>query len=100
MIVVALAVIIYVLVILAWWRIFHRVGWSPWLSVLFLVPVANLVMLFIFAVTRWPIERETETSLTDAVQSRRTGSSTRYCPSCGSECGPDARYCSSCGSAL
>ena len=42
MIFVALAVIIYVLVILAWWRIFHRVGWSPWLSVLFLVPVANL----------------------------------------------------------
>lgn len=35
-------------------KIFQRAGWSPWLSLLTLVPGVSLVMLWIFAFARWP----------------------------------------------
>jgi hypothetical protein len=35
-------------------RICRRVGFSPWLGVLAVVPVANLVLLWFVAVAPWP----------------------------------------------
>ena len=44
--------------LLVYFLIVKRTGYSPWLSLLMLVPVANLIVLIILAFTEWPIERE------------------------------------------
>jgi hypothetical protein len=35
-------------------RILRRIGWSPWLSLLWLIPLLNVVMLWLVAFARWP----------------------------------------------
>jgi len=41
-----------------WWRIVSRTGHSGWLSLLMLVPLANIVLLLMLAFGEWPIHRE------------------------------------------
>jgi hypothetical protein len=36
------------------WLIFKRAGWSPWLALLVFVPGAAIVLLWVFALARWP----------------------------------------------
>jgi hypothetical protein len=36
------------------WLIIRRIGFSPWLSLLVLVPLVNLVMLYYIAFAEWP----------------------------------------------
>lgn len=47
-----------VLVVLPFWRIFSKAGYSGAMSLLMLVPLANIVMLFVLAFSEWPAERE------------------------------------------
>lgn len=35
-------------------RILRKAGFSPWWALLYLVPMANVAALFIFAYARWP----------------------------------------------
>jgi hypothetical protein len=35
-------------------RICRRVGFSPWLGILIMVPLANLLLLWFVAVAEWP----------------------------------------------
>jgi len=44
--------------ILAFCKIFSKTGFSWALGLLMLVPIANIVMLFVLAFAEWPIERE------------------------------------------
>ena len=46
-----------VIVILPFWRIFQKAGYSGFLSLLMLVPVVNLVMLYFLAFSDWPATR-------------------------------------------
>jgi hypothetical protein len=39
-------------------QIIHKAGYSRWWLLIWLVPFANIVFLWIFAFSRWPIERE------------------------------------------
>ena len=41
-----------------YWRIAVKAGYSGPLSLLLLIPGANLVILILFAFSQWPIERE------------------------------------------
>ncbi|MGR4862943.1 hypothetical protein [Caulobacter sp. LARHSG274] len=34
--------------------IFKRAGWSPWLALILVVPGAAIVLLWVFALARWP----------------------------------------------
>jgi membrane protein YdbS with pleckstrin-like domain len=43
---------------LAFCKIFSKTGFSWALGFLMLVPIANIVMLFVLAFAEWPIERE------------------------------------------
>ena len=56
--------IIAVLGAIAWvfpfWRLFQRLGYSPFLSLLMLVPFVNLGLLYYVAFLDWPIERGAE----------------------------------------
>lgn len=49
---------IIVLAIVAWARIFSKAGYSRWLCITMLIPVANLCVLFWFAFSTWPTEQE------------------------------------------
>lgn len=37
-----------------------KAGYSFWMGLLMLVPLANLVVMIMFALTKWPIEQELE----------------------------------------
>ena len=58
-----LIIIVFVLVftffpIIAVWKIVEKAGYPPAMSLLGVIPILNLVMLFIFAFSEWPIEKE------------------------------------------
>jgi uncharacterized membrane protein YhaH (DUF805 family) len=46
--------IVLVLVIVPLWRICTRAGFSGWWSLLVVVPLLNLIMLWVFAYAKWP----------------------------------------------
>ena len=48
------------LVVIPFWFIFTKAGYSKWLSLLMLVPIANVIMLYFLAFSTWPIHRGTE----------------------------------------
>ena len=54
-----MCLIIVVLIILPFWFIFSKAGYSKWLSLLMVVPMVNIVMLYFLAFSTWPSERET-----------------------------------------
>jgi hypothetical protein len=41
-------------------RICRRIGFSPWLAALSIVPVGNLLLLWIVALSDWPADRGAE----------------------------------------
>ncbi len=43
-----------VLIILPFWFIFSKAGFSQWLSFLMVVPIVNVIMLYVFAFSDWP----------------------------------------------
>lgn len=49
---------ITILTIVAWWKICTKAGFSGWLSLLILVPVANIIMPLIVAFMDWPVHKE------------------------------------------
>lgn len=49
-----------VLGIIIWWKIFSKAGYSGALSLLMLVPIANLIVILYLAFSTWPIQRELE----------------------------------------
>ena len=46
-----------IVAIIPFWKICTRVGLSPWLSLLLIVPLVNLIFLYWLAFSAWPIER-------------------------------------------
>ena len=53
-----LIMIIVAVKVLIFCKIFSRAGYSWALGLLILVPIANIVMLFVLAFAEWPIQRE------------------------------------------
>ena len=39
------------------WRIAKKAGYSGALSLLLLIPLVNIVVIWIFAFAKWPVER-------------------------------------------
>lgn len=52
-----LYVIAVTIAIIPWWRIAKKVGYSGAWSLLILIPVVNLIAIYWFAFTEWPLER-------------------------------------------
>ena len=38
-------------------KLLRRAGYSPWLAILAVIPVVNLVALWVFAYAHWPTRR-------------------------------------------
>ena len=44
-----------IIAVIPYWMIFKKAGFSPWLSLLFFVPVANIIVLYVVAFSRWNV---------------------------------------------
>lgn len=49
-----IALLLAIFVSVCWYRIVGKAGFNPWLGLLILVPLANLVFLGWFAFADWP----------------------------------------------
>ena len=47
-----------VITLFPFWRILNKAGYSGAWSILTLVPVVNLIVLWVFALVEWPVERK------------------------------------------
>jgi hypothetical protein len=41
-------------VIVPFWFIFSKAGYSKWLSLLMVVPIANVILLYFLVFAKWP----------------------------------------------
>ena len=46
--------------VLIWGTIFKKAGYSFWMALLMIIPIANLVWFLVFAFSKWPIQQELE----------------------------------------
>jgi uncharacterized membrane protein YhaH (DUF805 family) len=54
---VLIVVIIAVVFLYPYVRILRQAGYSGWWVLILFVPLVNLVMLWVFALSRWPVTR-------------------------------------------
>ena len=47
-----------VVILIPYWKIFGKAGFSPWLCLLMVVPLVNIVMLYFLGFSDWPSHRE------------------------------------------
>ena len=47
-----------VIAVVPFWRLCGRVGYSPWASLMVLVPLVNLVFIYYLAFAAWPSDRK------------------------------------------
>jgi hypothetical protein len=47
-----------VIAVVPFWRICNRVGHSPWLSLLILVPIVNVIFIYYVAFGEWPSQNK------------------------------------------
>ena len=43
------------IVIVPYWKIYSKAGFSGWLSITMIIPLINVVMLFYLAFADWPV---------------------------------------------
>jgi hypothetical protein len=55
-------IIIAVIAVVPFWRLCARIGYSPWLSLLVLLPLINLIFIYFLAFSEWPSPRGGSTS--------------------------------------
>ncbi len=47
--------ILTVIMVIPYWFIFKKAGFSPWLAVLMFVPLANVIILYVIAFSEWKV---------------------------------------------
>ncbi|MBC9785001.1 hypothetical protein H1S01_10820 [Heliobacterium chlorum] len=47
-----------VIAIVPFWKIFSKAGFSPWYSLLLIIPIVNIIVLFVLAFADWPALRQ------------------------------------------
>lgn len=50
----------FILFLIPPWRIVSKAGYPGALSLLMLVPLLNIVLLWVFAFVKWPVEQQAE----------------------------------------
>ncbi len=49
-----LIVVWYFLIVLPFTKIYKKAGYSPWMGILMIVPLLNVLMLYFLAFSNWP----------------------------------------------
>ncbi len=47
--------VMFVVMIIPYWFIFKKAGFSPWLTLLMIVPLANIIILYVVAFSQWRV---------------------------------------------
>lgn len=47
-------IIVMVVAVVPFWRLCTRIGFSPWLSLLIIVPLVNIAFIYFLAFAEWP----------------------------------------------
>jgi uncharacterized membrane protein YhaH (DUF805 family) len=55
-------IIFAVIAVVPFWRLCARVGYSPWLSLLILVPLVNIIFIYFLAFSEWPSQKSAATA--------------------------------------
>ncbi len=50
-------IIANIVLVIPFWFIFKKAGFSPWLAVLMFVPLANIIILYVVAFSQWRVAR-------------------------------------------
>lgn len=50
-------VVISIVFVIPYWQIFRKAGYSPWLALLLFIPLVNIILIWWFAFSAWPILR-------------------------------------------
>jgi hypothetical protein len=50
-------IIFAIIAVVPFYRLCARVGYSPWLSLLVLVPLVNIIFIYFLAFSEWPSQR-------------------------------------------
>lgn len=50
-----LIILLILLIVFPYWRIFSKAGFSGWLSITMIIPLLNIVVLFYLAFAEWPV---------------------------------------------
>ena len=45
-------------IIIPFWFIFSKAGYSKWLSILMVIPIVNIIMLYFLAFSDWPNQHD------------------------------------------
>lgn len=53
------AIVMVAVGIVPYWKIFSKAGFSGWMSLLMLVPLVNLVVLYLVAFSQWNVQPTT-----------------------------------------
>jgi hypothetical protein len=48
-------VLVSIIVLIPWWFIFKKAGFSPFLALLMFLPLINIAMLYFLALARWNV---------------------------------------------
>jgi hypothetical protein len=49
--------IVAVVIVIPFWRICAKAGYSPWLGLLAVVPLVNLFLIYFLAFSEWPSQK-------------------------------------------
>jgi uncharacterized protein (DUF983 family) len=49
-----------IIIIFPFWFIFPKAGFSKWLSLLMIVPIVNIIMIYILAFSQWSGKRNND----------------------------------------
>ena len=50
-------IVVAIIAVVPFWRICTRVGYSPWMSLLILIPLVNIVFFYYLAFSEWPSQK-------------------------------------------
>lgn len=50
--------VITIVLVVPYWKIFSKAGFSGWLSLTLLIPFVNLLVPYYLAFSKWPIHKE------------------------------------------
>jgi hypothetical protein len=53
-------IIVGLIIILPFWKIFSKAGFNGALSILMIIPIVNVIMIFFLAFAEWPVLRGTQ----------------------------------------
>jgi hypothetical protein len=57
-----LALVFIVVMLIPYWMIWKKAGFSPWLSILMIVPLVNFIMLYVLAFIDWKVVPVSQTT--------------------------------------